>query len=249
MRTVVVIQARTGSTRLPRKVLEPLAGEPMLARVVARSARASSVDAVAVATTDLPDDDAIAALGDDRGWTVVRGSEHDLTARYVQAARETDADIVVRVTSDCPLIEPDVIDRVVNALQADPEADNATNVLPVHTWPRGLDVEAIRREALDRVDRLDTDPAWREHATYYIRQHPEQFRTVQVHNPDHPAPNTRRWTVDTSEDLALAQVLYDHFGHDRFSYDDVLAALAAHPGWEALNAHIEQKPVQSAAEG
>ena len=116
-------------------------------------------------------------------------------------------------------------------------------MLPHHTWPRGLDAEAVRRAALDRVDREDTDPAWREHATYYIRQHPEAFRTVRVHNPDHPGPNERRWTVDTPEDLAFARAVYDHFGHDRFTYADVLAALAEHPEWERMNAHVEQKPV------
>ena len=176
----------------------------------------------------------------------MRGSEHDLTSRYVQAARETEADVVVRVTSDCPLIEPAVVDLVVRALLADdPEADNATNVLPHHTWPRGLDAEAVRRAALDRVDREDSNPDWREHATYYIRQRPEAFRTVRVQNPDHPGPNDRRWTVDTPEDLAFARAVYDHFGHDQFTYDDVLAALAAHPEWERINAHVEQKPVPS----
>ena len=247
MRVVAVVQARTGSTRLPRKVLEPLAGEPMLARVMGRLARAETLDAVAVATTDQPADDVLEALGAERGWTVVRGSENDLTSRYVLAARETDADVVVRVTSDCPLIEPAVVDRVVRALLADGRADNATNVLPHHTWPRGLDAEAVRREALERVDLEDDDPAWREHATYYIRQHPERFRTVRVQNPDHPGPNERRWTVDTPEDLAFARAVYDHFGHDRFSYADVLEALAAHPEWEALNAHVEQKPVATRA--
>lgn len=242
-RVVAIVQARTGSSRLPNKVLEPLAGQPMLARVVDRLGQASSLDAVVVATTDLKADDRIEELCRERGWSVFRGSETDLTDRYYRCAQASHADIVVRVTSDCPLIDAGIVDRVVDALLDQPTADNATNVLPHHTWPRGLDVEAVRFAALERVWEEDTNPAWREHATYYIRQHPERFETVRVANPDSRAPNARRWTVDTPEDLAFVRRVYDQLGDDSADYDAILRIVEEHPEWSALNAGVSQKPV------
>ena len=237
-----------GSSRLPGKVLEPLAGEPMLVRDVRRLRRAKTLGAVVVATTVEPQDDAIVALAEGAGWPVSRGSEDDVLDRYVQAAREHDADVVVRVTSDCPLISPDVVDRVVRTLLdagppgAEGGADLASNVVPRHTWPRGLDAEAVWRTSLERAWREDDDPAWREHVTFYIKQHPDRFRLVSVQNDEDLS--ALRWTVDTPEDLAFARAVYDHFGHDRFTWREVLAAQRERPEWTALNADVRQKEVR-----
>ena len=185
MKTVAIIQARMGSTRLPGKVLLDLAGEPMLARVVHRVQRAASLQEVIVATTVQPADDAITQLCAGRGWPCARGSQDDVLDRYYQAATASQADVVVRITSDCPLIEPDVIDQVVGALLAgQPEVDYASNVQPPRTFPRGLDVEVIRFDALERAWREDVDPAWREHVTPYLYRHPERFRIHGVFNAD-----------------------------------------------------------------
>ncbi|MEO8570327.1 MAG: glycosyltransferase family protein [Chloroflexota bacterium] len=242
-RTVAIIQARTGSTRLPGKVLLPLLGEPLLATVVRRVGRATSVDATIVATTTLPDDDAIVALAADEGWLVERGSELDLLDRYLQAARAHDADRIVRITSDCPLLDPAVIDEVVGALAA-AGADYASNTLEPRTFPRGLDVEAMTIDALETAAREDRDPASREHATPFLYRHPERFGLAAVRLPVDLSGH--RWTVDTPEDYELIRRIYDKLGRDDAPWRDALAVVEAHPDWSALNRHIEQKTVPQA---
>ncbi len=241
MRTVAIIQARMGSTRLPGKVLLDLLGEPLLVRAVERARRAETLDAVMVATTVEPGDDAIVALCRDRGWPYFRGSENDVLDRYYRAAREQDAGVVVRITSDCPLIEPTVIDRIVRDLAEAPQVDYAANILPPRTFPRGLDTEAMRFAALERAWREDENPAWREHVTPYIYRHPELFHLHHVASPIDYAH--MRWTVDTPEDLAFVRRVYEHFGHDRFSWQEVLAVLEERPEWQEINRDVQQKAV------
>ena len=243
MKVVAIIQARMGSTRLPGKVLMDLAGEPMLARVVRRSRRATLLTDVVVATTTKPADDAIADACARYGWPCYRGSEDDVLDRYYQTAQVFKAEVVARITSDCPLIEPSVVDRTVKEfLDRQPGVDYACNFMPQRTFPRGLDVEVMNRDALSRAWRDDRDPAWREHVTLYIRRHPELFRLHGVMNDvDY---SDMRWTVDESADLDLARRLYEHFGHDEFSWRDLLALLADHPDWAALNRSVKQKVVR-----
>jgi spore coat polysaccharide biosynthesis protein SpsF (cytidylyltransferase family) len=139
MKVVATIQARMGSTRLPGKVLLDWAGEPMLARVIERIRRAETVDEVVVATTVRPSDHPIADLCVERNWACCRGSENDVLDRYYQTAVAHQADVVVRITSDCPLIEPAIVDRVVREfLEGQPTVHCACNLLPVRTFPRGL---------------------------------------------------------------------------------------------------------------
>ena len=205
---VAIIQARTGSTRLPGKVLLPLGDEPLLARVVGRAGQARDVDRVVVATTTLAADDPIEHLRQ-RGWTVFRGSEEDLLDRYVQAARAAGAATVVRITSDCPLIDSEVVDTVIEAFLAD-GADYASNVLAPRTWPLGLETEVVRADVLEAAWRDDDDPAWREHATPFIYRHPERFRLLRV---PFPVDLTRhRWCIDTAEDYELVSRLWDELG-------------------------------------
>jgi spore coat polysaccharide biosynthesis protein SpsF len=239
MKTVAVIQARTGSTRLPGKVLLPLLGEPVLAHVVRRTSRATRLDLVVVATSVASGDDAIEALAVASGWPLVRGSEEDLLGRYLLASRTFGADRVVRITSDCPLIDPSLINGVVAALDAS-GADYASNTLPPRTYPRGLDVEAFTSEALETAAREDHDPASREHATPYLYRHPERFRIVAV--PGTVDHSRHRWTLDTPEDLALIERIYDALGRDDFAWTEALALLDEHPEWALLNRHIPQKP-------
>src|SRR5688500_8743591 len=156
MKVVAVVQARAGSTRLPGKVLMELAGRPMLAQILRRVAAASRVDEVVLATSDLERDDPVAAVAEAEGVAVFRGSEEDVLARFVGAARSADADVVMRITGDCPLIAPEVIDAVVARL-VDEGADYASNVLR-RTFPKGLDAEALTMDALERIDELGTSP-------------------------------------------------------------------------------------------
>ncbi|MBA3534485.1 MAG: glycosyltransferase family protein [Ardenticatenales bacterium] len=239
MKVVAIIQARMGSSRLPGKVLKDLAGEPMLSRVIHRVQRASTVDQVIVATTTEVMDHAIAALGEREGWSVFRGSQDDVLDRYYHAALAHQAEVVVRITSDCPLIDPDVIDQVVGRFLAEGKWDYASNVLPIRTFPRGLDIEVMTFAALHRAWQEDQDSAWREHVTPYLYRHPEWFTCGSVTNTEDLSES--RWTVDTPEDYEFAQRIYDHFGHDHFSWREVLALLKQHPEWQTINRHIEQK--------
>jgi spore coat polysaccharide biosynthesis protein SpsF len=242
MKTVAIVQARMGSTRLPGKVLQDLAGEPMLARVVNRTCRAKTLQEVVIATTTNTVDDVIVKLCEARGWSWFRGSEEDVLDRYYHAAKKYQADFIVRITSDCPLIDPEVIDHVVQEfLERQPEVDYASNTWPRRTFPRGLDTEVMRMDVLERAWREDRNPAWREHVTPYIYRNPDRFR---IHNVVSPVDySAMRWTVDTQEDLAFVRKVYDYFGHDRFSWREVLKVLEEHPEWVEINRGVRQKRI------
>ena len=241
MRVIAIIQARMGSTRLPGKVLLDLAGEPVLARVVNRTQRATTLDEIVIATTTESRDEAIVELCSSRGWAHFRGSEDDVLDRYYQAAKKHHADIVVRITSDCPLIEPEIIDLVVQELLKDGSLDYVSNTLPPRTFPRGLDVEAMTFKTLERAWQEDKNPAWREHVTPYIYRAPEKFRLKAVTNEKDLSH--MRWTIDTWEDLEFVRRIYNHFGHDYFSWHDVLDLLEEHPEWLEINKNVKQKEV------
>ena len=242
MKTVAIIQARMGSTRLPGKILQNLTGIPMLTRVVNRVKRATTVDEVVVATTVEPADSAIEELVKDSGWKYYRGSQDDVLDRYYHAAKQSEADVIVRITSDCPLIDPGVLDRVVREFQNhNPEYAYVSNINPTRHFPRGLDVEVFSLANLELAWNEDTNPAQREHVTPYFYRNPDRFRIFCVTaDADHSA---HRWTVDTPEDLALIQRIYDHFGHDHFDWKEVLSLCEAHPDWSELNREIAQKAV------
>lgn len=240
MKIVAIIQARMGSTRLPGKVLMDLAGEPMLARVVNRCLRAATLHEVVVAATTQPADEAIAKLCAERTWPCFRGSEDDVLDRYYRAALEHKADVVVRITSDCPLIDPAVVDLVVREfIRRQPEVAYASNVVSSRTFPRGLDTEVMQFAALERAWKEDNNPAWREHVTPYLSEVEGRFPVHCVTNEGDYS--SQRWTVDTPEDFELVQLIYKHFGHDRFSWREVLAILEQHPEWLEINRHIVQK--------
>jgi spore coat polysaccharide biosynthesis protein SpsF len=240
-RVVAIIQARTGSTRLPAKVLMPIGGQPILAWVVERTRRARRLDGVVVATTQLPEDDRIEAMAGDRGWDVSRGSELDVLDRYTQAASDHAAETVVRITSDCPLIDPELIDETIAAFER-ADADYASNTLEPRTYPRGLDVEVIARAALEEAWANDDNPAWREHATPYVYRHPERFRLVRVAgDTDH---SDQRWSVDTPEDLELVRRICAALGRNDFGWQEALAVVLANPTWAELNRTVRQKSVQ-----
>jgi spore coat polysaccharide biosynthesis protein SpsF len=190
-----------------------LAGAPMLAQELRRLARAQTIDEIVVATTTNVDDDPVAEVARAEGAAVFRGDEHDVLGRYRRAAAETRAEIVVRVTADCPLLDPTVVDRVVAVL--DSAHDYASNVVE-RTFPHGLDCEALHRDTLERVDRLGTSPAAREHVTWLINaERPDLFVRGSV--ADERDNSDLSWTVDRAEDLEHVRRLYETFD------------LAAHP--------------------
>jgi spore coat polysaccharide biosynthesis protein SpsF len=243
LRIVAIIQARIGSTRLPGKVLLALAGKPMLAHDLNRVHRAHTLHEIVVATTDQPADDRVAGLCTQLGFPCFRGSEADVLDRYYKAAVESKADAIVRVTSDCPLIDPEIIDLVTeDFLSGQPLVQYVNTAIPKNTYPRGLDVEIARFDVLERAWLEDKNPAWREHVTPYIYRHPELFCIRGVcSDTDY---SHLRWTVDTPEDFELVKRIYEHFGHNHFGWREVLDVLKQNPEWIEINRNVVQKQVE-----
>ncbi len=243
MKTVIIVQARMGSTRLPGKAMLEVAGETLLGLLLKRLRLVSQADAVVVATTTAGRDLSIVDQVQGLGLPVWRGSEEDVLARYHGAAMAHRADVVVRITADCPLMDPAVVDRVIGAFrQAAGACDYVSNTLD-RTYPRGLDCEVFSIAALDEAFHRATDPAEREHVTPYIYRRPVRFRILQVRGDQDLSRH--RWTVDTPEDFELIRRILEELlpaGTD-FATGDVLRLLREHPDWEAINSRVEQKTV------
>lgn len=233
MKVVAILQARTSSTRLPGKVLADIEGAPLLAHELRRLQRSARVDEIVVATTTNPGDDAVVDVARTEGVRWFRGDEHDVLGRYTAASREAGAQIVVRVTADCPLLDPAVVDEVVDAL--DPEADYASNVIN-RTYPVGLDVEAVHADLLVRLARLATSPRAREHVTQFVlKERPGLFVLRSV--MDATDNSDLRWTVDVERDLVLVRRLYAELelGDDPRPFRDVVAYVRSRPDLATLN--------------
>lgn len=240
MRIIAIAQGRSGSQRLPRKILMPIEGEPMMARVIERLRRAKKLTDVVVATTTDANDDAVEELATQRGWNLYRGSHLDVLDRYYQAAVKYQADVVVRITCDCPLIDPDVVDRVVAEFESRlPEIDYVSNVVEPRTFPRGLDTEVFSFAALERSWKEGQAAPHREHVTPYIYQNPQLFRMGAVRNETDCS--VYRWTVDTTEDMELVRRIYGHFKHDHFTWLEALELIRQNPDWSEINRDIVQK--------
>ncbi len=238
MKVAAIIQARMSSTRLPGKVLMDLGGETVLARVVRRVRRATLVEDIIVATSNAIVDDAIVRECEHLSVKFFRGEENDVLDRYYHAARYIAAETVIRITSDCPLIDPEIIDKTIREfLKKRP--DYASNVLQ-RTYPRGLDTEVISGEALARTWREARLSYQRAHVTPYIYENPHQFDILPIKGAaDYSA---HRWTVDTADDLAFVRAVYYRFDNDvRFSWRDVLALLEREPELMELNREVVQK--------
>jgi spore coat polysaccharide biosynthesis protein SpsF len=242
MRIVCIIQARMGSSRLPGKVMMDLIGEPMLTRDINRVKRAKTLSEIVVATTVKPADDVIEDLCRRWGWVWFRGSEQDVLDRYYRAALANEADTVVRITSDCPLIEPSIVDQVVSHFLANRHRlDYVSNRIPRPTFPIGLDTEVFSFQSLQRAWQEDGNPAWREHVTPYIYMNPSMFHVEGITSD--VDRSHMRWTVDTSEDMDFVRKIYERFGSDDFSWTDVLSVLEQNPEWSEINRHVVQKSI------
>ena len=243
MKVVAIIQARMGSTRLPGKVLMDVGGRPMLAFMLERLQRATMLNEIWVATSARSQDDPIVSLCTSLGTNCHRGPEDDVLERYRQTAGVSGADVIVRLTADCPLICPEVVDKVAAAfMNAAPPVDYASNCI-CRTYPRGLDTEAVSRGALDVAAIDATDPADREHVTYFIWRQPKRFQHLSVE--DFQNHSDLRWTVDTPEDMDLIRRIEGELGAGagEASYGDLLDLIVHHPEWSAINARVEQKVV------
>lgn len=244
MSTLIIVQARMASTRLPGKVMLPLAGQSMLARLLERLHHVKKADALVVATTINPLDDVIALWCQSHGVACRRGSEDDVLSRYASAASAAGGDVVVRVTADCPLLDPVLVDQAIAAFETG-ECDYLSNMLPP-SWPYGMAIEVFSAQALMEANREATLAAEREHVTPFIYWHPERYRIKNLASSQNLSHH--RWTVDTAEDYKLVKLIFENLypGQPNFSMADVLSLLDAHPDWLKINQHIEQKQATQA---
>ncbi|HEX5837834.1 MAG TPA: glycosyltransferase family protein [Anaerolineales bacterium] len=259
-KVVAIIQGRMSSSRLPGKILADIAGQPMLQRVFIRTSRAVTVTETIFATTTDPSDDPVAEYCDFSGITFTRGSLYDVLDRYYQAAKQTSADVVVRVTADCPVIDPELIDDVTRTL-LDGEYDFACNRLPPpwhRTYPIGMDVEACTFQVLEKAWKEAKEPQHREHAMPYFYEgvelsalsrqlsagvSPRGFRIALLnHTTDF---GEYRWTVDTPQDLEFIRQVYSRFdSRDDFSWKEVLDLVHNEPDLMKINAGVQHKTLK-----
>jgi len=240
MRVIATIEARMSATRLPGKVMFPLAGAPMLQRLVERVRRARLVDEVVVASTVSMPDEAIADLCRRIDCRVYRGPVEDITQRLLNAAKG--ADLIVQLTGDCPLIDPEHVDETVRRI-TDAKADYASNSLNGCTFPIGFDVRAFTMEALQRSADLSDDPVDRVHGSYFIYRNPQLFRLVGWEAPAELRWPELRLTVDEPADYELVRRVFEHLYPERldFSARDVVTLLRKTPDWVAINSAVRQK--------
>jgi spore coat polysaccharide biosynthesis protein SpsF len=236
MNVLGILQARVSSSRLPGKVLKPILGRPMLRHQLDRVRRARSLDALVVATSVDASDDPIQALCADADVTCFRGSLDDVLDRFYQTAIAYSPRLVVRLTGDCPLTDPELIDRVVAFFDADAFDIAGT----AETYPDGLDVEVVRFAVLEHAWKHATRPSDREHVTLYVHRQPERFRVGRY--PSGTDLSQMRWTVDEPEDFELVRRVYEALypRNPAFATDDILALLAARPELLALNRGIQR---------
>jgi spore coat polysaccharide biosynthesis protein SpsF len=253
-RTIAIVQARMGSSRLPGKVLLDLAGRPMLARVVERTRRAGLLDGVVVATTTEAGDDAVAEYCQEAGFPIYRGSQYDVLDRFYQAARTFEAQAVVRITADCPVIDPQVIDRTVAAFRGS-GVDFAANRLPPpwrRTFPIGLDTEVCLFSSLEKAWREANQPFQREHVMPFFYEgippeafdltkdslviSPRGFRTLLVNHV--PSYGSLRWAVDTPQDLEFMRQVFNRMERNDFSWQDLLRLVEQEPNLQKVNEKV-----------
>jgi len=239
MKTIVIIQARFGSTRLPGKVLKPLGNVDVLTYDVERCKQIKGVSEVIIATSTLPQDDVIVEWCEKHGVKYFRGSEQDVLNLYVQCAKQYQPDYVMRVTSDCPFVDYEMSSEMVALM----EQARKDIILLEGELPRGLAVEIISYEALLKIHRIGQEPRHREHVTYYAYEFPEEFKAVTYKVPSNRIAPELRITLDTEEDYALIRAVAEHFQNPLVSSADVIQYLKETPEVAKLNAHIKQKPV------
>jgi spore coat polysaccharide biosynthesis protein SpsF len=259
-RIVAIIQGRMSSSRLPGKILADIAGQPMLARVFTRTSRSATVTETIFATTTDSTDDPVAEYCDFSGIPFTRGSQFDVLDRYYQAALQSKAGVIVRITADCPVIDPALIDNVVNTLLED-KYDFVCNRLPPpwhRTYPIGLDVEACTFEVLAKAWNEAKEPQHREHVMPYFYEgvelttvnrqlqtgvSPRGFKIALLHHTTDFGDY--RWTVDTPEDLEFMRQIYSRFnGRDEFSWKEVLDLVHDEPGLMEINAGVRHKTLK-----
>lgn len=236
-KVVAIIQARMGSTRLPGKVMKDLCGKTVLAHDIERVRQSKYIDEIVIATTKFKEDDIILREALENGAKVYRGSEDDVLRRYYEAAKENKADVIVRITSDCPLIDPFIVDEVLNS-----NYDLVTNagVYPENrTYPRGLDVEVFSFDILKKSFQEAKEMYQREHVTPFIYENSKNIYYYK-NNIDY---SKYRWTLDTEEDYKLIEIIYKNLykGKHDFYVEDISKLFDDMPELFEINKNVQQK--------
>ncbi|MCD6163590.1 MAG: glycosyltransferase family protein [candidate division Zixibacteria bacterium] len=241
MKTVIIVQARMTSSRLPGKVLKRIMGKCLLEYQIERLRRVSLADETVIATTINDADIPIVELCQQLTIPFFRGSENDVLARYYNAALRYNADIIARVTSDCPLIDPIVIDKVIGFFKDNYNIYDYVSNVQARTYPRGMDCEVFSSSILNEIFHKASKHSEREHVTPYIYNHPEHFRMGSVAYSEDQSHH--RWTVDTQEDFILIKNILENIYPKKpaFTFEDCLLLIGEHPEWAKINAHIEQR--------
>jgi spore coat polysaccharide biosynthesis protein SpsF len=240
-RVVAIVEARMASTRLPGKVLMPAAGKPMLAHLVARLRAAPSIDQIVIATTTSPGDEVIERFAADAGVGCFRGSPEDVMQRVIDAGVAFGAELVVEVTGDCPITDPELVEQMVRMHRAHPRADYTSNC-GVRSYPDGMEVQVFPLVALQRSAAMTDAALDHEHVTLHMRNHPELFPAVHL-----VAPPSQHWpglglTLDEPGDYQLLRTLIEHFpGDPLFGCADAIRALREHPQWLGFNDTVVRK--------
>lgn len=244
MKIGAVIQARMGSTRLPEKVMKKIAKKTVLEHVIERVNQSGLIDEIIIATTIHERDDAIEAEALRCGIKTFRGSEEDVLSRYYSASKENNLDVIVRITSDCPLIDPRVLDEVIGYyMKYDYDiVSNAGSDFSNRTYPRGLDTEVFSFEVLENAFNNATEKYQREHVTPYIY---EKSKSIFYYKNDTDY-SKYRWTLDTDEDFELILEVYKHMynGKHDFYMKDIIELFERNPQLYNINAHVEQKKIK-----
>jgi len=241
MKKLIIVQARMTSTRLPGKVMEIVCDKPILEHLINRLKTIRSADQIVIATTVNETDNQIVSLCKKLDTLYYRGSEEDVLGRYYEAAVEYGGDVIIRITSDCPVIDPDVVSYLIDFYMRNlKKYDYVTNTLK-RTYPRGMDAEIVSFKALKEAHFNAYDPLDREHVTPFIRNRPTQYR---LHNIKYSSDLSRyRLTVDTSEDMELIRRIFEslYVENPEFKMKDILTVLEVNSEWPSVNSHVKQR--------
>lgn len=243
MKIVATIEARMTSSRLPGKILRPILGKPMLELLIERLSNVNKIDQIVVATTENSTDDIVEQLTRSLGYSCYRGSEDDVLERVLEAAQYNNADIIVEITGDCPLIDPKVISRLIE-IYVHNSYDYVSNTLK-QTYPNGLDTQVFSLKILQEVAQLTQDPVDHEHVSLYIYEHPEKFLLFNLESDIPEKYWDLRLTVDTIEDFELIRTIFEELypKNPNFSLEDILFLFEMRPELYEINKHIQQKKV------
>lgn len=238
MEVSAIIQARVSSSRLPNKIFAQISGKPLIWHAVDRLKRSKRITKIAVATTTNPADDVLEKWCRENKIEVFRGSEEDVLSRYFHAAKSMGAETIVRITSDDPFKDPEIIDSVIGMFEKN-KLDFAYNNNPP-SFPEGLDVEVFSMEALERAQAESRDPYEREHVTQYFYRHPEKFRQMNLANKEDRS--SLRWTIDTKEDLGMARAVYAELYEEGkiFLMGDILRLIRERPEIATMNSGVKR---------